>query len=115
MPKRQYPVSPHCMTVSRNTLDFSNPAPWPTKKNPNGTLGFSLWISKELIPGTVSHLQYANDTILLIENDIKSITNLKIMLICFELLSGLKINLSKSEVIVMGVPTSEQARVPNLI
>ena len=67
-----------------------------------------------LIPGGVSHLQYADDTILLIQNEEQSIINLKFLLICFELLSGLKINFAKSEVIVMGVPNVEQARVANM-
>jgi hypothetical protein len=40
---------------------------------------------------------------ILIENDDAGINNLKFLLICFELLSGLKINYHKSEVIVMGV------------
>jgi hypothetical protein len=39
---------------------------------------------------------------IMIENDDFNIANLKFILICFELLSGLKINYHKSEVIVMG-------------
>jgi hypothetical protein len=44
-----------------------------------------------------------------------SITNLKFLLICFELLSGMKINFHKSEVLVLGAPGTEQARVANLL
>ena len=58
-----------------------------------------------LIPGGVTHLQYADDTILLIQNDTLSMANLKFLLIWFELLSGLKINYLKSEVIAMGIST----------
>jgi hypothetical protein len=64
-----------------------------------------------LIHGGVTHLQYADDTILLLELDDRSIANLKFILIAFEVLSGLKINFLKSEVIVMGAQPSEQARV----
>jgi hypothetical protein len=64
-----------------------------------------------LIQGGVTHLQYANDTILLLDLDDSSIANLKFILIAFEILSGLKINYLKSEVIVMGALPSEQARV----
>jgi hypothetical protein len=64
-----------------------------------------------LIQGGVTHLQYADDTILLLDLDDRSIANLKFILISFEVLSGLKINFLKSEVIVMGAPPSEQARV----
>jgi hypothetical protein len=39
----------------------------------------------------------------------------KFLLLCFELLSGLKINFLKSEVIVMGVDHFEQARVANAL
>jgi hypothetical protein len=49
------------------------------------------------------------------ENDDLNIANLKFILICFELLSGLKINYHKSEVIVMRVEAQEQARVANLL
>jgi hypothetical protein len=57
-----------------------------------------------LLPGGITHLQYADDTMILIEKNDTSIANLKFLLICFELLSGLKINYHKSEVIIMGCP-----------
>jgi hypothetical protein len=60
-------------------------------------------------------VQYADDTMILIQNDDLAIANLKFLLICFELLSGLKINYHKSEVIVMGVAVEEQARVACLL
>jgi hypothetical protein len=43
------------------------------------------------------------------------LTNLKFILACFELLSGLKINFDKGEVIVMGGDAEEQARVARLL
>jgi hypothetical protein len=42
------------------------------------------------------------------------IANLKFILICFEILSGLKIIFAKSEVIVTGVLQLEQARVARM-
>jgi hypothetical protein len=68
-----------------------------------------------LIPRGVSHLQYADDTMILIQNSQESLTNLKFLLLCFEFLSGMKINFHKSEVIVMGVDAAEQARVASLL
>jgi hypothetical protein len=59
----------------------------------------------------VTHFQYVGDTIILIELDDGAIANLKFILICFEILSSLKINFSKSEVIVTGVSSFEQTRV----
>jgi hypothetical protein len=44
-----------------------------------------------------------------------SIANLKFLLICFEILSVLKINFLKSEVIVMGVSQEEQTRVAHAL
>jgi hypothetical protein len=68
-----------------------------------------------LIQGGVTHLQYADDTILLLALDDMCIANLKFILIAFEILSGLKINFLKSEVIVMGAAPSEQSRVANAL
>jgi hypothetical protein len=66
-------------------------------------------VVSHLIPGGVSHLQYADDTMILIQNSPESLINLKFILLCFEFLSGMKINFHKSEVIVMGVDDAEQA------
>jgi hypothetical protein len=68
-----------------------------------------------LIQGGVTHLQYADDTILLLALDDMCIANLKFILITFEILYGLKINFLKSEVIVMGAAPTEQARVANAL
>jgi hypothetical protein len=68
-----------------------------------------------LIPGGVSHLQYADDTMILLQNTESGIRNLKFILLCFELLSGMKINFHKSEVIVMGASPEEEERVSRLL
>jgi hypothetical protein len=47
------------------------------------------------VPEGVTHLQYANDTIMLFQNEPNSIINVKFLLLSFELLSGLKINFLK--------------------
>jgi hypothetical protein len=52
---------------------------------------------------------------ILIHNNDLAIANLKFLIIFFQLLSGLNINYHKSEVIVMGVSSEEQARVANLL
>nr|XP_051220218.1 uncharacterized protein LOC127337707 [Lolium perenne] len=66
-----------------------------------------------LIPGGISHLQYADDTLILIQNSDEDIANLKFLLMCFEDMSGLKINYHKSEVILMGQQRQEQTRITN--
>jgi hypothetical protein len=52
---------------------------------------------------------------ILVQNTELGLINLKFILLCFELLSGMKINFHKSEVIVMGCEIEEQARVARLL
>lgn len=51
-----------------------------------------------LVEGGLSILQYANDTVLLLEHDLQKAINMKLILCLFEELSGLKINFHKSEI-----------------
>jgi hypothetical protein len=54
-----------------------------------------------VIEGGCSILQYADDTILLIKDDVECARNLKLLLYTFESMSGLKINFKKSEVLLI--------------
>lgn len=54
--------------------------------------GIQLGSNKE----DITHLQYADDTIIFLNSDIKSVKGFKRLLQCFQLVSGLKINFSKS-------------------
>jgi hypothetical protein len=56
----------------------------------------------------VSHLEYADETIIMTKPTKDGITNLIFLLLCFENMCGLKINLSKSEVVVLGEDQREQ-------
>jgi mannosylglycoprotein endo-beta-mannosidase len=65
-----------------------------------------------LIPGGgITHLQYADDTMIMVEGSELDLINLKFLLLCFEAMSGLKINFDKSEVVVMGYDPEEQQRI----
>jgi hypothetical protein len=55
-----------------------------------------------LIDGCISILQYADDTILLLEDDLENARNVKYILCLFEQISGLKINFHKSEIFCLG-------------
>jgi hypothetical protein len=55
-----------------------------------------------LVEDGLSILQYADDTILFLEDDLNQAKNLKIVLNTFEKLSGLKINFHKSELYCFG-------------
>lgn len=68
-----------------------------------------------LIPRGVSHFQYADDTVIMVEASVPYIRNLKLILYCFEWLTGLKINFHKSEVYVFGVSQEEKERMANML
>jgi hypothetical protein len=53
-----------------------------------------------LIENGVAILQYADDTILLIQEELTQVTHLKMILYMFEVMSGLKINFDKSEIMM---------------
>lgn len=57
---------------------------------------------------TFTHLQFADDTLLFVNGDDDSINNIKSILLAFQLLSGLKINFQKSELLAMNYPTHKQ-------
>lgn len=61
--------------------------------------GVKVGASEEVI----SHLQFANDTIIFCEADWVEVLTIKRVLRCFELMSGLKINFHKSCVYEVGV------------
>jgi hypothetical protein len=77
--------------------------------------GHLCGVVRHLIPGGVTHLQYADDTMILIDPTDEGIANLKLLLLVFEDMSGLKINFNKSEVVVLGRDLREQTRVANLL
>lgn len=68
-----------------------------------GALGFIEGI-QGVIPGQmISHLQFADDTILFLKVEEKVVENMKFILRCFEIFSGLSINFKKSCIVGFGV------------
>lgn len=59
--------------------------------------GLVKGLASHLVPGGCVVLQYADDTIFLLEADVESAKNLKFILCLFEQVSGLKINFHKSD------------------
>jgi hypothetical protein len=55
-----------------------------------------------LVEGGLSILQYPDDTIIFMENDLEKSRNMKLLLCAFEQVSDLKINFHKSEIICIG-------------
>jgi hypothetical protein len=67
-----------------------------------------------LVDAGITHVQYAEDTVLFLDLSNDSITNMKFLLYCYEAISGLKINFQKREIFVFGVDYEEQNRVADM-
>jgi hypothetical protein len=63
--------------------------------------GFSVGI-RHFEVMKVLHLLFADDTLIFCEPKVEQICNLRCLLLCFEAVSGLKINLSKSVIVPIG-------------
>jgi hypothetical protein len=50
----------------------------------------------------VSHLLFAYDTLIFCDPNVEQFRDLRCLLLCFEAISRLKINLSKSEIVPVG-------------
>ena len=48
------------------------------------------------------HLLFADDTILFCDADVEQILHVRMLLLCFQAVTGLKVNVSKSELIPIG-------------
>ena len=66
-------------------------------------LGFIKGASVGSSNFSLSHLQFADDTILFCEANVTEVTNIKRILRCFEVISGMKVNFHKSGVCGVGV------------
>jgi hypothetical protein len=65
-------------------------------------LGQVVGVIPHLVDGGLSILQYANDTIIFMEDDLERANNMKLVLCAFEQLLGLKINFHKSKFFCYG-------------
>ena len=61
----------------------------------------------QVVDGGIISLQYADDTLLFLENKLEKANNLKWLLICFEQMSGMKINYDKSDLLTIGLEEDE--------
>ena len=61
----------------------------------------------EVCTGGIICLQYAEDTLLFLDNDLTYASNLKTILTCFEQVSGMRINYSNSELIPINMEDSD--------
>ena len=56
-----------------------------------------------LVEGGLTHLQYADDTILLLQFDLQTLRNVRVILSCYEAMSGMKTNSVGLSVVEMNV------------
>jgi hypothetical protein len=61
----------------------------------------------QVVPSGVISLQYADDTILFLENNERMARNLKWLFSCFEQMSGMKINYHKSDLMTINIGHEE--------
>lgn len=60
--------------------------------------------------GGVVSLQYADDTLLFLKNDVTKAAHFKWLLACFENLSGMEVNYNKSDLLTLGTSEEEDNR-----
>lgn len=69
--------------------------------------GLVVGLVPHLVDKGVVVLQYADDTIILFENNIDSAVNIKILLYAYEAMFGLKINFQKGEILMLEADGNE--------
>jgi hypothetical protein len=70
--------------------------------------GIITGLEDDFVEGGIAILQYADHTILLMQNNLEQARNLKFILCLFEHMSGLKLNFHKSEVYCLGQAKERQ-------
>ena len=71
-----------------------------------------MGVIPHLVDDGLSILQYADDTIIFLDHDLKQTKNMKLLLCAFEQLSGLKINFHKSEIFCYGAAKEMKTNIP---
>jgi hypothetical protein len=73
--------------------------------------GLIKGLGSDLVDNGVISLQYADDTILFVEKNETYTQNLKWILTCFELMSGMRINYHKSELVPINISEAEEVQI----
>lgn len=73
-------------------------------------MGVIKWVKIGVGGVVLSHLQFADDSLLLCEAEDEEVRNLKKILRCFEVKSGLRISYHRSQVCGVGVPIESLAK-----
>jgi hypothetical protein len=73
-------------------------------------VGLIKGLGNEIIEGGVISLQYVDDTILFLDRDKEKVENLKWILTYFELMSGMRMNYHKGEIIPLNMEEEEEIK-----
>lgn len=76
--------------------------------------GLVCGLADNIIDKGVAILQYADDTIICLKDDMEVARNMKLLLYLYEMMSGLKINFLKSEIILVNSEDSKCAQYAEL-
>jgi hypothetical protein len=68
-------------------------------------------LGSELVPDGVINLQYADDTLLLLDKDEAHARNMKCILTCFEMISGMRMNFHKSELVSINMEQESEVQI----
>ena len=68
-----------------------------------------------LVEGGLSHLQYADDTVILLQYSPEILRNIRLILSSYEVMSGMKINYEKSEIFSIGLDEEEILLATNIL
>jgi hypothetical protein len=69
--------------------------------------GYLTKLLSSICPEGILSLQYADDTLIFLEHDYQAACHLKWLMVCFEKLSGMKINYSNSELTTINLEEGE--------
>jgi hypothetical protein len=76
--------------------------------------GLITVLAENLIPYGVVILQYADDTIICLKDDIDNARHMKLVMYLYEMMSGLKTNFTKSEVILINGDENKRVQMADL-
>lgn len=77
--------------------------------------GMIAGLVPHLVDGGINHLQYADDTVLLLKYSEDNLRNVRRILSCYEAKSGMKINFEKSKIFAVGLTAEELQQVAALM
>jgi hypothetical protein len=80
-----------------------------------GEAGIIQGVVPHLVDGGLSHLQYADDTVIFLQYSPENLRNIRLILSCYEAMSGMKINFEKSEIFTIGLTDEEQCLAANCL